>query len=109
MPISRAWSLSPDEHLYISQVLHKAFVQVDEQGTEAAAATAWAWWPLIIVSGREPPPIVFTANHAFQFYIRDNQTGTILFMGRRPIPPNKRTTSRRRSEPRAPSRRPPVR
>ena len=67
--------------LYIDQVLHKAFVQVDEQGTEAAAATG-VIVTLGCVFGGEPQPIVFTADHSFQFFIRDNRTGTILFMGR---------------------------
>jgi len=66
--------------LYISKVVHKAFVDVNEEGTEAAAATA------VIVATEsaavEPPPVAFRADHPFVFFIRDNQTGTILFMGR---------------------------
>ena len=69
------------ERLYIDFVLHKAFVQVDENGTEAAAATAVGVAGGGIM-GYAPPPVLFTADHPFQFYIRDNQTGTILFMGR---------------------------
>jgi serpin B len=68
--------------LYISEALHKAFVEVDEKGTEAAAATA-----IIMSSGAAPgppppPPPVFRADHPFVFLIRDVQTGGILFMGR---------------------------
>lgn len=66
--------------LYIQAVLHKAFVAVDEKGTEAAAATA-------VVSGmrsaaRPRPVPVFRADHPFLFYIRESGTGSILFMGR---------------------------
>src|SRR5262249_42321208 len=60
-----------------------SFIQVDEKGTEAAAATA------VIVGARitaismspPPPPIVFTADHPFLFAIRERSTNTILFMG----------------------------
>ncbi len=64
--------------LFISAVVHKAFVEVNEEGTEAAAATA-------VVVGREsepPPPVVFRADHPFLFLIREERTGTILFLGR---------------------------
>jgi serpin B len=66
-------------NLYISDVIHQAFINVDEKGTEAAAATA--------VVGRSmaamPSPDVkyFIADHPFVFIIRDNATGSILFMG----------------------------
>jgi serpin B len=65
--------------LYISDVLHKAFVAVDEAGTEAAAAT------VVIVGTTAMPvdqPIEFKADRPFIFAIRDNPTGTILFLGR---------------------------
>ncbi|MGA7884947.1 MAG: serpin family protein [Acidobacteriaceae bacterium] len=65
----------------ISAAIHKAFIEVNEQGTEAAAATG-----MIMVAtamrGEEPPPIVFRADHPFLFLIRDLQSGEILFMGR---------------------------
>ncbi len=62
--------------LSISHVIQKAFVDVDETGTEAAAATA-------VVLGVGPiVPFEFHANSPFLFLIRDNSTGTILFMGR---------------------------
>ena len=66
--------------LYISEVRHKAFVSVDEEGTEAAAATdvemkaGSAYMP--------SEPMEFTADRPFIFLIRDIQSGTILFMGR---------------------------
>lgn len=67
--------------LIISLVLHKAFVDVNEEGTEAAAATA-----IVAAPGGAPPvarePKVFTADRPFLLLIRDNQSGAILFIGR---------------------------
>lgn len=60
---------------WIQQVTHKGFVEVNEEGTEAAAATAVA-----LGDSKFPPP--FFADHPFLFLIRDTQRGTILFMGR---------------------------
>lgn len=68
----------PKGDLWISQIKHKAFVEVNEEGTEAAAATAVE---MATKSIRMNPP-VFRADHPFIFIIRDNQSGTILFMGR---------------------------
>jgi serpin B len=61
--------------LYIGEVIHKAFVEVNEQGTEAAAATA-------VVMRALSMPSQFIADHPFLFLIRENTTGTILFIGR---------------------------
>lgn len=63
--------------LFISKVIHKAFVDVNEEGTEAAAATAVVMERLAISR-----PLTFRADHPFVFLIRDNQTGSILFIGR---------------------------
>jgi serpin B len=65
--------------LHISQVVHKAFVDVNEEGTEAAAATA-----VILSAPTALPrrPVSFRADHPFVFLIRDMHTGSILFMGR---------------------------
>jgi serpin B len=65
-------------NLYISDVLHKAFVAVDEEGTEAAAATA------VIVGVTSAPlePKEFVADRPFLFLIRDRVTGAVLFIGR---------------------------
>ncbi|MFH1370931.1 MAG: serpin family protein [Planctomycetota bacterium] len=63
---------------FISAVIHKAYVDVNEEGTEAAAATG----VVMKLTSVEPPPPVFRADHPFVFLIRDNQTGSILFMGR---------------------------
>jgi len=72
--------LPPSQRLFISDVLHKAFVSVDEEGTEAAAATA------VIVgvtsdSVDPPQPVIFRADRPFLFLIRDAGTGSILFTG----------------------------
>jgi serpin B len=64
--------------LYISAVLHKAFVDVNEEGTEAAASTAVA----VGLASAPIPPVIFRADHPFVFLIRDNNTGSFLFMGR---------------------------
>lgn len=68
------------EPLRISEVLHKAFVDVNEQGTEAAAATA------VMIEATAAPvrqePVEFRADHPFVFLLRDNRTGAILFLGR---------------------------
>jgi serpin B len=64
--------------LFISDVVHKAYVSVDESGTEAAAATG------VVVGITSMPTDVkeFTMDHPFIFLIRDNPTGSILFLGR---------------------------
>ena len=64
--------------LYIGAVLHKAFVDVNEEGTEAAAATGVRMG----VKSAPSPPVLFRADHPFFFLIRDNSTGSILFLGR---------------------------
>lgn len=61
--------------LFIGHVLHKAFVEVNEEGTEAAAATA-------VVMLKATMPTVFRADRPFVFMIRDRGTGSILFLGR---------------------------
>ena len=66
--------------LLISAVLHKAFVDVNEEGTEAAAATGVVVRPMAM--RRPDPPVIFRADHPFVFMIRDNRSGTILFLGR---------------------------
>jgi serine protease inhibitor len=66
--------------LWISAALHKAFIDVNEEGTEAAAATGTVMRSMAMV--HEPPPIVFRADHPFLFLIRENRSGSILFLGR---------------------------
>ncbi|HEX3355617.1 MAG TPA: serpin family protein [Tepidisphaeraceae bacterium] len=68
------------EPLYIGEVLHKAFVKVDEEGTEAAAATA-----VVMRAGaamRQEPPLRVQVDHPFLMVIRHHKSGEILFMGR---------------------------
>jgi serpin B len=70
-------------NLYIGAVIHKAYVDVSEEGTEAAAATAVVHRNLGSAPVRHPePPIIFRADHRFMFPIRDNRSGSILFIGR---------------------------
>jgi serpin B len=65
--------------LFISAVIHKAYVEVNEEGTEAAAATG----VVMRLTSIGPAPIpVFRADHPFLFLIRDNLSGSILFIGR---------------------------
>ena len=64
------------KNLFISKVIHKAFVDVNEEGTEAAAATA------VVMKEIISTPIKFQANHPFVFLIRENKTEDILFIGR---------------------------
>jgi len=72
----------PDERLSISAVFHKAFVLVDEEGTEAAAATAVVMRARGGAMVQPPPPPTFYADRPFLFFLRDNRTGLILFAGR---------------------------
>lgn len=69
------------EDLFVSTILHKSFIEVNEQGTEAAAATA-----CVAMFGCAPPPPViqkidFVADHPFLFLIREEVTGTVMFIG----------------------------
>ena len=68
------------KNLFISEVIHKAFIDVNEEGTEAAAATAVVMKRAMAPSGDSTP--VFRADHPFVFLIQDKETGTILFIGR---------------------------
>ncbi len=69
-----------EKALYLSFVLHRAFVDVNEEGTEATAATGFGY----MGGGEltEGPPKQFNADHPFLFVIRETYTGTILFVGR---------------------------
>jgi serpin B len=85
MGMSDAFSMSADfsgmdgtRNLAITDVFHKAFVAVDEAGTEAAAATA----VVIGLTAMPASPVDLTVDRPFVFLIRDVQTGAILFVGR---------------------------
>ena len=69
--------IDPKPGLAISEIVHKAFVDVSEQGTEAAAATGITMGPTAVRM-----PVVFRADHPFIFLIRDTRTGVVLFIGR---------------------------
>lgn len=72
----------PQQRLFISKVFHKAFVKVDERGTEAAAATAVIMAPRGGPPSPGPRPKQFLADHPFLFFLRDVRSGVILFAGR---------------------------
>ncbi len=62
--------------LFISSVIHQAFIDVNEEGTEAAAATA------VVMELKAIPKDIFLADHPFIFIIQQKDTGNILFLGR---------------------------
>lgn len=68
-----------DERLKIDKVFHKGFIEVDESGTEAAAATAVV---MMRAGGMPSEPVPVAFDHPFLFFIHDTDTGAILFMGR---------------------------
>ena len=70
-------AMSRKKDLKIDEVFHKAFVEVSEEGTEAAAATA-----VVIVRKTAIMNNEFRANRPFIFFIRENESGNILFLGR---------------------------
>jgi serpin B len=68
--------------LFISEVFHKAWVDVNEEGTEAAAATVGAMKASAMPMRPPAPPPIFRADHPFIFCIRDTRSGSLLFLGR---------------------------
>jgi serpin B len=72
--------MTGSKDLYISEVIHQAFVEVNEEGTEAAAATGVVMRATSIMLPAQPK--IFNANHPFLFFIQDRMTGNILFMGK---------------------------
>jgi serpin B len=71
---------SPD-NLYIGSAVHKAFIDVNEEGTEAAAATGIGFFISDCVCP-PPEPKTFRADHPFLFALRDRHSGSLLFLGR---------------------------
>jgi len=71
-------SMDGTKNLFIDQVIHQAFVKVDEKGTEAAAATA----VIMRETSVSPTRNIFRADHPFIFIIQEKETGNILFIGR---------------------------
>nr|XP_027230257.1 serpin B3-like [Penaeus vannamei] len=70
-------NFAPNGGLHVNGGMHKALIEVDEEGAEAAAATAL----FMYVSRPRPPKTTFTCNRPFVFYIQDNEANNILFMG----------------------------
>jgi serpin B len=70
------------ERLFLSLVVHKAYVDVDEKGTEAAAATAVVHPKTAALRARKVPIRVFRADHPFLFLIWHDRSGSVLFLGR---------------------------
>jgi len=73
--------INPEDTLFISRVIHETFVQIDEEGTEAAAATVVEIERLTESTGPNLD-FVMEVNHPYLFLIRERETGTILFMGK---------------------------
>ena len=73
--------MSKEVQLYISKVIHKAFIDVNEEGTEAAAATAVLMFKTTNNEDNEPERYTFNADHPFIYIIQHKQTGAVLFMG----------------------------
>ena len=69
---------TPPPNLVVTDVIHQSFVAVDEQGTEAAAATA----VIVGTTSLPPEPSPFVVDRPFIFLIRDIPTDTVLFIGR---------------------------
>jgi len=69
--------ISPGSGLFISRVIHQTFIDVQEEGTEAAAATI-----VELRESAEPQPLIFHADKPFIYLIKENSTGAILFMGK---------------------------
>ena len=81
-----------DRALFVDWVIHQAFVEVNEEGTEAAGVTA-----MVSTAARDrpspPPPPEFCADHPFLFLIQSTGDGSVLFLGRITDPPTSGTAS----------------
>ncbi|CAN7947591.1 unnamed protein product [Ixodes hexagonus] len=77
-PLADLSGISDSEKLCASDVIHKAFVEVNEEGTEAAAATAI---PIMLMCARFPVVVNFVVDHPFMFLIHSHDPDVILFMG----------------------------
>ena len=74
--------MTEDERLKIDSVIHQTFIEVDERKTEAAAATSVTMMRVTAVAPRQLPRAEFHADRPFLYFVMDDPTGTILFMGR---------------------------
>jgi serpin B len=84
------WNIDGTNNLFISKVVHQAYVDVDETGTTAAAATGVVMVCPMCLAVSVPVIIPFDVNRPFIFMIVDNTSNTVLFMGRvnDPLSPN---------------------
>ncbi len=71
--------MNGEKNLFVSEVIHKAFIEVSERGTEASAATGAV---ISLKSSLKESPLRFHADHPFLYLIQDRQTGCIIFLGR---------------------------
>ncbi|XP_026439336.1 serpin-ZX-like [Papaver somniferum] len=71
--------VNTENKLYVSEVYHKCFVEIDEEGTVAASSTASMM--MAGCASSPPPPVKFVADHPFMFIIREEESGAVLFMG----------------------------
>ena len=71
----------PDDYLFLAEVFHKAFLSLDEAGTEATAATAGAMMRASAIMS-SPAPIAVEVDHPFLFAIQLRESGACLFLGR---------------------------
>jgi len=71
-----------DKELFISKIIQKTFIDVHEKGTEAAAVTALVMEVTSVPVSPPPAPILFMADHPFQFFIYDETEDLVLFEGR---------------------------
>lgn len=78
-PCANFSKIRPENDLFISRVIHQSFIDVQEEGTEAAAATIVE---MSFTSIDDPIPVMFIADRPFLFVIRENSTGVIAFMGK---------------------------
>ena len=72
----------PNDYLYISDVFHKTFVEIDEKGTEAAAATAVVMMRATAAIEEKPKPLEIRVDRPFLFAIQHRPSGACLFIGR---------------------------
>jgi serpin B len=72
----------PNDYLYISNIFHKTFIDVDEKGTEAAAATAVVMMMATGLARPKPPPIEVKVDRPFVYAIQHVPSGVCLFLGR---------------------------
>ncbi len=75
-------AMSAEQDIKLESVVHQVYLDVDEKGSEAAAASDIGMAAAADAGPPPPPPKIFRADHPFIFLIRDKRTGVILFMGR---------------------------